>query len=141
MRNKKISITVSLVLVIVLGICTLLYLKPVFLSINPFYFYETVEDQQGEVYSEVYWKYALIPTVEADLPTGWKVKTIVYSEVKNYATGTEESEKIVGDVSIEIYKDGALMASVSSVTDTGGAGGVYYNFPDSDPEGLLLMKQ
>lgn len=134
MKKQKGLIIISLIIIFVFGIGSLLYLKPVFLSINPFYTYEVGDDEEGEIYYEVYWKHSLIPTVKADVPKGWEVKTIVYSNVVNYATDTEESEKIVGDVSIEIYKNGGSMASLSAITDTGGAGGVYYHFPDSDPE-------
>lgn len=141
MKKQKGLIVISIIIIFVLGICSLLYLKPVFLSINPFYQKEVSEFDDGTIATETYLKYSLIPTVKADVPKGWKVKTIVYKEQINYAATPDESEKIVGDVSIEIYKGTNLIASVVSITDTGGAGGVYYHFSDSDPEVYESMLQ
>lgn len=141
MKKQKGLIVFSIIIIFVLGLCSLLYLKPIFLSINPFYQKEVSEFDDGTIATETYLKYSLIPTVKADVPKGWKVKTIVYKEQINYAATPDESEKIVGDVSIEIYKGTNLIASVVSVTDTGGAGGVYYHFSDSDPEVYESMLQ
>lgn len=107
---------------------------PIFLDLNPFYLKEFSRYDDGSIATKRYWKYSYIPFVNADVPNGWKVKTKVFEETKFLATEIPESEKVEGNLSLEIFKGQELIAYLSYVTDTGGLGGTYINFPDSDPE-------
>ena len=113
--SKKVLIVVSL-LFIFFALITL-YIFPIIPGISPF----MVEKES------YYFRYDLVPTVEATLPKGWSLKT--YN-----GRVEEQGEKLTGIVNIEIYKEKELVSEIYAVTDTGGAGGTYYNFQDSDPE-------
>jgi len=131
---RKTILISFILLVLVLGILTFsLYSFPIFLDLNPFYSKEFLEDDDG-IYRKSYSRYSLSPLVLVDVPEGWNVKTKVYEEIFYLATEIPESERYEGLLSVEIYKEDELMGSLSYVGDTGGSGGTYINFPDSNPE-------
>lgn len=121
-----------LFLSISLSICLLvLYNYPLLLGINPFY---TRKPYLSDYLSEdEYVRYSLISEIESDMPLGWKIKT------QNYIiSGSEEIRGLAG---IDIYKEKVLVCQISAVTDTGGIGGKYYNFPDSNPSISERMRE
>ncbi|HCC67756.1 TPA: hypothetical protein DEP90_00900 [Patescibacteria group bacterium] len=95
---------------------------------------EVTRFDDGTIATKTAWEYSPTPTVKATASEGWELKTKIYEKISNFATEIPESEMIIGDVSFQIFKGNELVAFLSYVTDTGGAGGIFYNFPDSDPE-------
>lgn len=137
MAKKRIIISILLFLILTSTVS--FYYFPILLDINPFYTKESFKDKDGDISQKEYIKYSLIPTIKADLPNSWSIKSITYKE--NITVLDNSNEKILGDVSFEIYKDDKLVADLSAVTDTGGIGGIFYKFQDSDPEILAQMEE
>jgi hypothetical protein len=137
MKRKNTGLILIITYLILVGI--LFYLYPILPAINPFYKSEISRYENGDISSKEYWKYSLFPIVDAEVPDGWSIKSKIYAETVFTATDPVETEKLTGDVSIEIYKGEDLVTSLMAVTGVGGMGGVYYNFPDSDPDKLEDM--
>ena len=113
--SRKAIIALSLFLIFLVPI--ILYIFPILPGINPF-----IVEKEG-----YYFRYDLVPAVKATLPKDWSIKTL-------NKRVDEQGEMLTGIVNIEIFKEKELVSEIYAVTDTGGAGGTYYNFSDSDPE-------
>jgi hypothetical protein len=137
-KKRKLSLLIILSLLLIPILLTAVsYFFPILLEQNPFYKIVTKSSSDGVDVLE-YERYTLIPTVIADIPKGWSVKTTNYRKWTTKLTtpydNTEEEQILKGEVSIEIYKEKELVAYLTALTELGGLGGVFYKFPDSDPK-------
>jgi len=140
-KNKKLPLIIIPLLLIPILLTTTLYFSPIFLEQNPFYKIITNLSGDGVDVLE-YERYSLIPTVIADIPKGWSVKTTNYRKWVTLKTPYDNADEVVkGEVSIEIYKEKKLMAYLTALTGLGGGGGTFYKFPDSNPNEVENFRQ
>jgi hypothetical protein len=114
---KKFIIPIILILVIILTIFTYFFLKDdeieEYATIYQSNSREVVKDNEAQV--------------EAELPEGWTIET--YN--KHVLNRTVFSD---GITDIVVLNKGKIIFYLEPISDTGGIGGRYYVFPDSDPQ-------